>query len=88
MAHCGKRKRDCAACRTNAVNLVVASICEIGFWDPTVSASGWNARMLGVKKLQPFNVLEQRYNICTYFNYLYKSCNTNYFFKNQKSRKW
>jgi hypothetical protein len=51
--HCGKRKRDCAAWRTNAVNLVVASINKIGFWDPIVSASGWNARVLRVKKLEP-----------------------------------
>jgi hypothetical protein len=52
----------CCGWRTNAVNLVVASIYEykIGFGDPTVSAPGWNARVLRVKKLQSFtrNVLE------------------------------
>jgi hypothetical protein len=58
MAHFGKRNRDCAACRINAVNLVVASIYEIGFWDPAVSGSGWNASMLRVKKLEPIYVLE------------------------------
>jgi hypothetical protein len=58
MAHFGKRNPDCAACRTNAVNLTVASIYEIGFWDPAVSASGWNARLKRVKKLQPIYVLK------------------------------
>lgn len=53
MVHFGKRNRHCAACHTNAVNLVVASICELGFWNPDVSASGWNERLLSVKKLQP-----------------------------------
>ena len=36
MALFGKRNRHFAACRTNAENLVVASICEIGFWNPAV----------------------------------------------------
>lgn len=57
MAHFKKRNRHSAACRNNAVNLVVASICEIGFWNPAVSASGWNDRLLRVKKLQPIYVL-------------------------------
>jgi hypothetical protein len=82
----GKRNRDCAACRKNAVNLVVASINEIGFWDPALSVSGWNARVLRVKKLQPINVLQQFYDICKYLNFFYKARNMNYFFKNQKSR--
>jgi len=56
MANCGKRNRDYAAWRTNAVNLVVASVLvyEIGLRDPAVCVSGWNARVLRVKKSSLF----------------------------------
>jgi hypothetical protein len=58
MEHFGKRNPDSVPCHRNAVNIVVASMNEIGFWDSALSASGWNARELRVKKLQPINILE------------------------------